>query len=217
MSQSPLARLAGPCAVGAGVLIVAAQLAMLPFDPNDHVATTRDPVFQVGGVVYLVGFVLLLLTLVGLADRLASAAGTFGSVAVVVALVGTFLLGGDLWFETFAVPWLADQAPASLDADPTTLLILGAFTSYVSFALGWLLVGIAALRARAFPVPICLGIAVGGVLGYTALLSPWCIPLALSVGALGVWLLRGSPAAEPAPVTAAAAAGPPDGGHAAVG
>jgi hypothetical protein len=198
MSHSPLASLAGPSALGAGVLIVAAQLAMLPFDPADHVATTTDPVFQVGGVVYLVGFLLLLLTLVGLGDRLARAAGAFGTVAVVVALVGTMLLGGDLWFETFAVPWLADQAPASLDAEPTTLLMLGAFTSYLSFAAGWLLVGLAGWRSRTFPVPICLAIAVGGVIGFQALLSPWCVPLALAVGALGVWLLRAAPAAPPA-------------------
>jgi hypothetical protein len=53
------------------------------------------------------------------------------------------LLGGDLWFETFAVPWLADEAPASFDTDPTTLLAIGAIASYLSFAAGWLLTGIA--------------------------------------------------------------------------
>jgi len=209
MSHSPLAKLAGPSALGAGLLIVAAQLVMLPFDPKDHVATTTDRVFQVGGVVYLAGFVLLLLTLVGLGDRLARAAGTFGTVAVVVALAGTMLLGGDLWFETFAVPWLADQAPASLDTDPTTLLALGAFASYISFAAGWLLVGLAGWRARTFPVPISVGIAIGGVIGFQAMLAPWCVPLALAVGALGVWLLRAAPAAAPT----LAAEAPPSGGQ----
>jgi hypothetical protein len=194
MSHSPLAKLAGPSALGAGLLIVAAQLTMLPFDPKDHVATTTDPVFQIGGVVYLAGFLLLMLTLVGLGDRLART-GALGAVAVVAALVGTMMLGGDLWFETFAVPWIADRVPAAFDTDPTTVLALGAVASYVSFAAGWLLVGLAGWRSRAFPVPIALAIAVGGVVGFNALLSPWCIPLALAVGTLGGWLLRGEPAA----------------------
>ena len=59
--HSPLARLAGPLAVAAGVLMVGAQLVMLPFDPQDHVATTTAPAFQIGGVVYMAGFVALML------------------------------------------------------------------------------------------------------------------------------------------------------------
>ena len=156
MLNSPLTRLAGPMALGAGVLIVVAQLVMLPFDPDDHVATSTDPVFQIGGVVYLVGFLLLMLALIGAYGwGLHKAPGRFGVIAVVTAIVGTMLLGGDLWFETFAVPWLADVAPASLDTDPTTLIAIGAIFSYLSFAVGWALFGIANYRARVFPAAIC--------------------------------------------------------------
>jgi hypothetical protein len=163
MPRSPLAALAGPSALGAAVLIVIAQAMMVPFDPKEHVATTQEPLFRIGGVIYLVGFILLMIMLVAVADRLAGA-GRFGAVAVVVAVIGTMLLGGDLWFETFAVPWLADMAPTSLDAEPTTLLGVGALTSYATFALGWALFGLAGLRARVFPVPICVAVAVGGLL-----------------------------------------------------
>ena len=65
MSDSPLARLAGPMAVAAGALIVVAQLMMLPFDPNDHVATSTDPVFQIGGVIFMLGFLALMIALIG--------------------------------------------------------------------------------------------------------------------------------------------------------
>jgi len=51
MLDSPLSRHAGPVAIAAGMLIVVAQLLMLPFDPDDHVATSTDPVFQIGGVI----------------------------------------------------------------------------------------------------------------------------------------------------------------------
>jgi hypothetical protein len=50
MRPSPLSRIVGPSALGAGTLIVIAQAMMLPFDPKDHVATTQEPVFRVGGV-----------------------------------------------------------------------------------------------------------------------------------------------------------------------
>jgi hypothetical protein len=201
MFDSPLSRIAGPMALAAGVLIVVAQLVMLPFDPDDHVATSTDPVFQVGGVIYLVGFLALMLALVGAYGwGLDKAPGRLGVIAVSVAIVGTMLLGGDLWFETFAIPWLADEAPASLDTDPTTLLAIGAISSYLSFAVGWALFGIANYRARIFPTAICVAIVIGGLIGFRALLSPTGIPLGLAVAWLGVWMLRATKtASQPVP------------------
>ena len=197
MLDSPLSRLAGPMALAAGVLIVVAQLVMLPFDPDDHVATSTDPVFQVGGVVYLVGFCVLMLALVGAYGwGLHKAPGRIGLIAVVTAIVGTMLLGGDLWFETFAVPWLADEAPAVLDTDPSTLIAIGAVSSYLLFAVGWALIGIASFRARVFPSAICVAIVIGGIVGFRALLSPTGIPLGLAVAWLGVWMMRTTTAAS---------------------
>jgi hypothetical protein len=207
MSHSPLSRLAGPFAVAAAVLIVGAQLVMLPFDPKDHVATTTAVVFQVGGVVYFVGFVMLMLFVVASHEWLATQAGRLGVAATVTAVVGTMALGGDLWFETFAVPWLADEAPIAFDTDPTVMLGLGALSSYLLFAAGWVLYGIATLRAHA-PIPISVAMIIGGALGYQALLSPWAVPLGLAVGALGVWLTWTQAATQRLEVTGPAAAEP---------
>jgi hypothetical protein len=190
---APYSRHAGPLALAAGALIVVAQLVMLPFDPKDHVATSQSPVFQAGGVVYLVGFVTLLFALLGAHGWQAHRAGRFGAVATTTAVVGTMLLGGDLWFETFAIPWLADgPAPEVLDSDPSLLLGVGAIASYLLFALGWALVGIAGLRAHVFPRTICVAIVVGGLIGFNALISPFAIPLGLAVAALGTWMIRTS-------------------------
>jgi hypothetical protein len=189
MSHSPLSRLSGPFAIAAASLIVGAQLVMLPYDPKDHVATTTAVVFQLGGVAYFLGFVMLMLFVVASHEWLAERAGRLGVAATVAAVVGTMALGGDLWFETFAVPWLADEAPIAFDTDPTVMLGLGALSSYFLFALGWVLYGVAALRAHA-PVAIGVAIIIGGALGYQALLSPWAVPLGLAVGALGVWLTQ---------------------------
>jgi hypothetical protein len=194
MSDSPLTRLAGPMALAAGVLMIVAQLVMLPFDPDDHVATSTDPVFQVGGVIYMLGFCALMVALVGAYGwGLDKAPGKLGLIAIITAIVGTMLLGGDLWFETFAVPWLADEAPAVLDTDAhpaSSLLALGAVSSYLLFALGWALFGIASFRARVFPTAICVAIVIGGLIGFRALLSPTGIPLGIAVTWLGVWMIR---------------------------
>jgi hypothetical protein len=168
---------------------------MLPFDPKDHVTTTTDVRFQLGGVAYFVGFVVLMLFLVASHEWLEAEAGRLGVAAVIAAVVGTMALGGDLWFETFAVPWLADEAPNAFDTTPTVLLGLGALAGYSLFAVGWMLYGVATLRAHA-PVAIAGAIVVGGLLGYQALLSPWAVPLGLAVGALGVWLTRTNAAAD---------------------
>jgi hypothetical protein len=197
MNHSILSRLAGPFALSAGVLMVGAQLVMLPFDPKDHVATTTAPAFQFGGAAYFAGFVMLMLFLVADHERLEERTGRLGVAATIAAVVGTMALGGDLWFETFAVPWLADEAPNAFDTDPTVVLGLGALASYLLFAVGWMLYGVATLRAHA-PVAIAVAIIISGAVGYQALLSPWAVPLGVSVGALGVWLIRARPATSSA-------------------
>ncbi len=208
MLSSPITRLAGPMSLVAGILIIAAQLMMLPFDPSDHVATSTDPAYQLAGGIYMAGFAALMVALIGAYGWGVHRAGRFGVIAFVTAIVGTMLLGGDLWFETFAVPWLADEAPAALDTDPTTLLAIGAILSYLSFAIGWAMFGIASFRARAFPKAISAAIVVGGVLGFSALVAPLGIPIGLAITSLGAWMIRSGSSAEvstgvPAPATRA--------------
>ena len=165
--------------------------------PKDHVATATDPVFQTGNVVYLVAFCLLMLTVIGGRVGAPQGAGQAWPDRRRRRHRGTMLLGGDLWFETFAVSWIADGAPDLLEAeDPSTLLAIGAISSYLLFAVGWLLFGIANYRARVFPSGICIAIAIGGVIGFRALLSPTGIPLGIAVAWLGVWMMRTPTAAS---------------------
>jgi hypothetical protein len=190
MTSSVRSPRSGPLVLTTGLLLVVAQLVMWPFDTEDHVATTQSVVFQLGGVVYFVGFCLLLLSLIASYRWEADEAGRLGVVATVVAVVGTMALGGDLWFETFAVPWIADRTPAAFDTEPTTMLALGAISSYLLFSLGWILFGVASLRARVFPRAISAAIVIGGLAGWWALLSPFGIPLGLAMASLGVWMMR---------------------------
>ena len=190
MSQSLLSRLAGPIAVATGALLAVAELVLVAtYNPADRVATLNNPAYLVGGGIYLLGFVGLLISLAATYAAQADRAGVFGLVGFAAATAGTLLLAGDLWFETFAVPWLGDVAPQVFN-QAGGLLMVGGFTSYVLFAAGWTLFGLASLRARVFPMRISLVIVAGGVIGFQALIPPFGLPLAIAIVSLGIWLMR---------------------------
>ncbi|HEY4189753.1 MAG TPA: hypothetical protein VGM28_04960 [Candidatus Limnocylindrales bacterium] len=190
MSRSPLSRFAGPLALGAGAVLLIQQFVMASFLDRTRIeATMADPLFVPAAVVYFIAFCGLLAALVAIYAREADEAGVFGAVAFLAALVGTMFLAGDLWFEAFAVPWLGDVAPPSLHL-AGGMLMLGAFSSYVLFAVGWILFGLASIRARVFPLPISIALIVGGLIGFQAAMPPFAIPLALALIALGIWLVR---------------------------
>jgi len=75
-------------------------------------------------------------------------------------------------------------APQVFDAEKTITLVVGAIAAYLTFALGWVLFGIALLRTRVVPVAVPLGVVVGGVLGFQSGLPPFGIPLGLAVAAV---------------------------------
>jgi hypothetical protein len=186
---APFARSAGWLSLTAGALFVAGQAVMATFDQTMNLDTSQEPLFIAAKIVYLAGFVVLMFALIGVHGLQAHRAGRLGTIAFSTAIVGTMMLGGDLWFESFAVPWLAGgPGGQGLTSDPSIVMGLGAISSYLLFAVGWALVGIAALRARVFPAAISLAIVVGGLLGYQALLAPWAVPFGLALTALGLWI-----------------------------
>ncbi len=190
MTASLITRLAGPAAIAAGTLMVGAQIVLSTFDMTQHIATSTNPLFQVTQVFYLLGFIALMVFLFATSRWFEEKGGKFGVFATLAALIGTMALGGDMWFETFAIPWIADEVPGAFDTDPTVVLALGAISSYVLMAIGWALYGIASYRARIFPRTLSVALVVGGLLAFNALLAPFGIALGLAIGAVGVWLVR---------------------------
>jgi hypothetical protein len=189
MSTQPISRIAGPLALGAGALLLIQQLVMASFVDRSHIeATLTSPLFVPAAVIYFVAFCGLLATLVAAYSWEADTAGAFGVVGFLVALIGTMFLAGDLWFEAFAVPWLGNVAPNALHL-AGGVLVIGAFTSYVLFAVGWVLFGLASVRARVFPLPVSIAIVFGGIVGFQAALPPFAIPLAVAIAALGAWMI----------------------------
>ena len=199
MADSALARHAGPITLAAGAALALFDLARWVLErPDDRVGMLADPLFRVANGAYFVAFIGLAIALVALHERLAPRYGRYGLIAFLAALVGTMTQGGNMWFDGFAVPWLAEVAPQVLDAEKTITLVVGALAAYLTFALGWVLFGVALLRARIVPVAVPLGVVVGGVLGFRSGLPPFGIPLGLAVAAVGAALIRTTaPASTP--------------------
>ena len=191
MADSTLARHAGPITLAAGAALALLDLARWVLErPDDRVGMMADPLFRVANGAYFVAFIGLAIALVALHERLAPRYGRYGLIAFLAALVGTMTQGGNMWFDGFAAPWLAEVAPQVFDAEKTITLVVGAIAAYLTFALGWVLFGIALLRARVVPVAVSLGVVVGGVLGFQSGLPPFGIPLGLAVAAVGTALIR---------------------------
>ncbi len=199
MSSSNLIRWSGLAAILAGVLLVVADLLNLAIgfgdEPFSETATTGIYAFQ--SVVNLLGAVLLLIGLVGLYARQSEAAGLLGLAGFLVAFLGTALITGFLWAALFIVPALAVEVPAFLDE--VEGLPPGLFVALITFGVGWLLFGIATLRARAYPRIPAILLVIGAVI--IVLPLPFTgVVLAIAVAWLGFALFTGRGAsAEQAP------------------
>jgi hypothetical protein len=196
-----LSRHPGPIALAAGVFFAATDLGRYPLT-GDHAALATDALLRGVNAAYFFAFVGLLIALIAVHGRLEAAMGGFGLVAFLVAVLGIMTQGGNMWFDGFAAPWLAEVLPEAFTAPKTLPLQVGGLLSYLLFALGWALYGLAALRARAVPVGIGIAVVVGGLLGYNSGLPPNGAPIGLAVAALGAWLLHRDRAATRRPAAA---------------
>jgi hypothetical protein len=212
--SSPLARAAGPIALVSGLVFAAVDVARLVAADRslDRIEMMRQTPFQVTNALYWVVFIGLTLALVSVYFRLGGRAGGLGAVGFCFALVGTLDMAGNMWFDGFAAPWIADVAPGAILAGGSGMLAVGGLSSYVLFALGWMIFGIAGWRSRMFPAWLGVAFVVAGFLGYNAGLPPYGIPIGLVMAALGWWIIRtGAPVAARSGATTGgpATSGPP--------
>jgi hypothetical protein len=196
MTHAHLIRWSGTLSMAAAILIVASQLAVYTIDTSDVAAAITTVPAHLYNLFKLVGFVLLLLGLVGLYARQSVESGVLGLVAFLTAFLGTTLVAGDWWFEGFVVPWLVAIAPDVVVGEPSGILAIGGTVGFSLFALGWALFGVATLRARVFPRWTGIVVIIGGVLGYGAGSPPLLMGLAIGVGSMGFLLARTRPHGE---------------------
>ena len=192
MSESALSRHAGPIVLVVGAYLAVSHLALafvfMSFsDPAEMLA---DPIFRGLSLAYAAAFSGLAIAACAAYDKQAREAGRFGLVALCAAIIGTVNLGANMWFEGFAAPWLAGEVPQILTAEKTLFWQVGYYSSYLLFAIGWVLFGLASLRARVFPRLISLAIVVAGIIGFLAARPPYGVALGLALLSLGIWMVR---------------------------
>jgi hypothetical protein len=198
MSESALSRYAGPIVliVGAYLAVIHLVLEFVFIRFSDLAVMLADPTFRVVNLAYAAAFSGLAIAACAAYDKQAREAGTFGLVAFCAAIIGTVNLGANMWFEGFAVPWLAGEVPQILTAEKTLFWQVGYYSSYLLFAVGWVLFGLASLRARVFPRLISLAIVAGGAIGFLAARPPYGVALGLALLSLGIWMVRTRSAAN---------------------
>lgn len=162
MSPSNLIRWAGLAALASAGLSVMGDILRLFVDVESAASATTVPYALVFWL-YLLGSALLLLGLVGLYVSQSEEAGVMGLVGFLTAFLGTVLLVGALWFELFITPALAVEAPGLAEAE---LGLLGFILVFLSGALGWILFGVATLRARVYPRWAAVLLIVGGLVAF---------------------------------------------------
>lgn len=189
MDRSSLVRAAGIASLVATGLILAHQISHLVFalTMSESMALATHTV-RYG--LALAAMYALLIALTGLYAVQAPAAGRLGLIAYLVAALGTLLVAGDWWYEAFVGPLLSANAPELLRTAPSGSILIGAGTTFGSFALGWVLFGIATYRAGVFPRGSAFLMVLGGIIGILALSAPFQVPLALAVGWMGWSLLH---------------------------
>jgi hypothetical protein len=102
----------------------------------------------------LLSIALLPWALLGIYQRQARSAGTFGLWAFAVVFLGAALTVGNAWAEVFVWPTLAQVAPDTMTGSVTDMpsyLVAGLNVSFPLFGIGLILFGVATIRAGVYP------------------------------------------------------------------
>lgn len=154
-----------PSALAAGVLlVVGSAVALIPMAQTES-GRAASPVFQVTSVVLLAAALLLLLALFSLYVRRAAQVGSYGFSAVLVAGTGTVLICAVYWSHAFLWPSLAQAAPELLDGGTVVPgpFRFGELVARAIFGIGWIMAGVALLRAHIYGYVPAILIMVGAV------------------------------------------------------
>jgi hypothetical protein len=140
--------------------------------------------------------ILSILGLVALFARQKQKMRGYGSAAFALAVGGTMLVFGHQWSGLFVVPVLAQTAPDilnSITTNTTSILAGGIVLSIFIMALGWILFGIASLRAKILPAGSIWLVMIGAVLILALTLIDFYLEKAafnLGLIWMGWWLWR---------------------------
>jgi hypothetical protein len=147
MSTINLVRWSGLASLLAGVLYA---LGALLHPVGEDLASITSPSWVPSHLVYWVSAILMLFSLVGLYARQADKTGWLGLVGFLLALMGTAFVGTIFFISSTIPPLVAAGSPAIFEqvmtppAFAVPVLVVG-------FILGYILFGVATMRAGIFP------------------------------------------------------------------
>jgi hypothetical protein len=201
VTKTTLIRLGAVASIGAALLAVAALVgfvAVVGSDPiADHAGTAA---FYVPATASLGSMLLLALGLVGLYLRQEDRFGGFGAASFTLALLVTVLAAGGQWTYVFVIPHIAGAVPEIVNEGKGSVLV-GFVLSYAVLALGWILFGLATLRAGIVPRWASLFIVGGAAIAFLPMPSRTLV-LSVAMALVGARLLRESGATERTPANA---------------
>jgi hypothetical protein len=147
MSTAKLIRWSGLISILAGVLYA---LGALLHPVGENLAAYSSPKWVPAHQVYWASAMLMLFGLVGLYARQVEKTGLLGLVGFVLAFIGTILVNSIFFMVSTVIHLVAVQAPALFDqaAAPPTF---GVLILVLGFILGYILFGIATMRAGVLP------------------------------------------------------------------
>lgn len=164
MRTSTLIRGGGLAALVGSIISIAIEIALLAVIGNQtYSVAALTTEWSVLYSLRLTATILLMLGLVAFFARQNQEMGTFGVAAFVIAAIGTMLVSGFAWALTFIFPAMAGAVPEFIDAvaaAPSVGVVLTLFMVTV----GWLLFGIASLRAKVLPTAATWVVVVGSFL-----------------------------------------------------
>ena len=131
------------------VLLRFVQFVMMGDPPLVDLVQT-DGFMWLQGIPSLIAAVFFLLGITGLYLRQADESGLFGLASYIFAFFAVTLSAGAMWTYAFTAPIVAREAPALL-TDASHCLIVAVLGSMLIGQVGWLLMGISALRANVIP------------------------------------------------------------------
>lgn len=147
MSTANVRRWSGLVSLLAGLLYA---LGAFLHPVGEDLAAINSPNWVPAHLVYWVSAILMLFGLVGLYARQARKTGWLGLLSFVLAFLGTILVGSILIVSATLIPLIAAEAPAILEeAIALPAFMLPVFV--LGFGLGYVLFGMATMRAGTFP------------------------------------------------------------------
>ena len=193
MKTNTLIRWGGFAALIASIISIAIEIAfMVTIGKQAYSVAAQTAEWSLLYTLRLIATILLMLGLVALFARQNQKMSIFGVVAFVIAAIGTMLVSGFAWALTFTFPAMADAVPEFLDSLASAPSI-GVVLTLFLVTMGWLLFGIASLRAKVLPTAATWVVIVGSFLALV--LNMMKMPMSWLVFDAGViwmgwWLWR---------------------------